>query len=419
MRSFRPLVAVAALLLLGGLNLATGAEKVLVPGDPPLTQKMLDQYTERWQWYTNIQLSDEQSNKFQRLLVAFWQKKGSPGRQALANGYARDQEKYTQDLRLQGLEQDMNRSQLRLHWTGLIRKDTEPFSRYATALYDEAYRPGGRNNPVLVKGDPPLTQGMIDLDTFIMEMMFDTRLSDEQRREFQQLWIDDWAKQDQRKKQETVKNLEAQADVPTWNIFIRNVKRSFNLPKNIERASKATDAKSRWLAATYGALVKPGSDRNPVLVDSKPPLTQLVVDRYRDYVEVMLDLRGDGFSKPQRQVFQDYMVKEWKTMTPDEREEQLTEMQRWFDAAGEGARGDEAVKLINALRPKCLVRLEADKRESSKWLLKVLADVREKEARQAKDQQMMFDAGRFIIRQMNGDGHWETRKGHVEWVPNK
>jgi hypothetical protein len=166
-----------------------------------------------------------------------------------------------------------------------------------------------------------------------------------------------------------------------------------------------------------GLNLAAGADK--VLVPGEVPLTQLVVDRYRDYVEVIVDLRGDGLTRPQRQVLQDYLVKEWKTMTPEEREDQFAEMQRWFDAAGEGARGDEAVKVINALRPKCLVRLEADKRESNKWLLKGLADIREKEARQAKDQEMMFDAERFIIRQLNGDGHWEYRNGRSQWVPGK
>jgi hypothetical protein len=410
---------VLVVLLLGGLNLAHGADKVLVPGDPPLTQEMMDQSLERWHWFTDIQLSDKQSKEFQRLMIVHWQKQDKSARQGMVRGFKGDQQLYNEYLQLNGQEQELKRLQFRFKLMAVLRKNNAPIHQYLTSLYDEAYKPGGRNNPVLVKGDPPLTQGMVDLDTFIVEMMFDNRLTDEQRREFRQLWIDDWATQDQRKRQETVKNLESQADVPTWNNFIRNVKRAFNLPKNIERASKATDAKSRWLAATYAALVKPGSDRNPVLVDGKPPLTQLVVDRYRDYVEVMLDLRGDGFSKPQRQVLQDSLVKEWKTMTPEEREEQLTEMQRWFDAAGEGARGDEAVKVINALRPKCLVWLEADKRESSKWLLKILADVREKEARQAKDQQMMFDAERFLIRQMNGDGHWEYPNGRPRWVPGR
>jgi hypothetical protein len=419
MNASRMLVALAALLLLSGFNLVTAADKVLVPGEVPLTQEVVDQFLERWQWFTNIQLSDKQSKEFQRLMIVHWQKQDKSARQGMVRGFKGDQQLYNEYLQLKGQEQELKRLQFRFKLMAVLRKNNAPIHQYLTSLYDEAYKPGGRNNPVLVKGDPPLTQGMVDLDTFIVEMMFDTSLTDEQRREFRQLWIDDWATQDQRKRQETVKNLDAQADVPTWNTFIRNVKRAFNLPKNIERASKATDAKSRWLAATYAALVKPGSDRNPVLVDVKPPLTQLVVDRSRDYAEVMLDLRSDGFTRPQRQVLQDYLVKEWKQMTRDEREEQLAEAQRWFDAAGEGARGNEAVKVINSMRPRFLVQLQADNRGSSKWLLETLAQEREREARQAKDQEMMFDAMRYIIRQMNGDGHWEYRNGRSQWVPGK
>jgi hypothetical protein len=37
------------------------------------------------------------------------------------------------------------------------------------------------------------------------------------------------------------------------------------------------------------------------------------VDRYGDYVEVMLDLSvSGGLTAPQRQVLQEYLVKDWK-----------------------------------------------------------------------------------------------------------
>ena len=240
---------------------------------------------------------------------------------------------------------------------------------------------------------------MVDLETFIVEMMLDLRLTNEQRREYGQLWMDDWKKWDQGKRQKIVKNLEFQADVPTWSNYIRNIKRVFNLPKNLERAGKSTDATDRWLVATYTAMTKPGSERNPVLVEGKPLLTQLEVDRYPDYVEVMLDLAiSGGFTAAQRQVFQDYLVKDWKKMTSDEREELLGDIRRWLAAAGEGARGNEAVKIIKALRPKLLARLQADKRESSKWLLEILTQERTKEARLTQAQRRYFEAAQFIIR---------------------
>jgi hypothetical protein len=98
----------------------------------------------------------------------------------------------------------------------------------------------------------------------------------------------------------------------------------------------------------------------------------------------------------------------------------LADVQRWEDAAGSSV--DEAKKGIGALRPKLLARLQTtDNRESSKWLLEIATQERKKAEQMAKDQQMMFDAMRFIIRHMDGGGYWRynssTRRS--EWVPGR
>ena len=134
------------------------------------------------------------------------------------------------------------------------------------------------------------------------------------------------------------------------------------------------------------------------------PLTQLVVDRYGDYLEIMLDLWvSGGLTTRQRQVLQDYLVKDWKKMTDKERAELLADVKHWEEDAGQSV--EDAKKSIRALRPKLLARLQTTaERESSQWLLKTFAEERKKEALQRETQQRNFDAAVRIIRA--GVGSW-------------
>jgi hypothetical protein len=190
-------------------------------------------------------------------------------------------------------------------------------------------------------------------------------------------------------------------------------------PKVFDRWGKNRDAYSRWKLALYESSCKPGSDHNPVLVADKPQLTQLVVDRYRDYVEVMLDLSiSGGLTAPQQQVLQDYLVKDWKRWSTEEREELLGDLKRWTDAAGEGV--EQVKKSINALRPKLLARLQAtDNHESSKWLIEVFGQERKKEKQLSENQRMYFEAAQFIIRQGVGSWQYNQASRRYEYHPNR
>jgi hypothetical protein len=57
MKLCRWLLAGAGLILLVGQNLARGADRVLVPGDPPLTQEVVDLYQQMWEWYCDVELT--------------------------------------------------------------------------------------------------------------------------------------------------------------------------------------------------------------------------------------------------------------------------------------------------------------------------------------------------------------------------
>jgi hypothetical protein len=418
MRATHYLAAVVTLLLMGSYTLARGDEKVLVPGDPPLTQQTFDLYQEMWQWYCDIKLTPEQQREFQKRYIMFWKKRDKASNQKLLATYETMEKEWRDTLKLEGAEQKRKRDKVRDNWMAALRTFKDDLSPFMVSLYDSAYKPGGTKNAILVASDPPLTEKMLELNTCVVEMMFDTPLTDEQRREFRQICIDDWKKADRAKRQDFARTWESQADVPTWNNLVRNVKRAFNLQINIEKARKATTATDRWLVTTYDSLVKPGSERNPILVEGTVPLTQLMVDQYRDYAEIMIDMSfSGGFSLAQRAVLQAYLVKEWKNMTDDEKKDFFADVKEWFDAAGKGTRRDEAMKLINAMRAKSLVRLRGDTRESSKWLLETLAQERKMEANLTELQRIQFEAMRFIIRSSGSSWEFNQTTRRYEYKP--
>src|SRR6516162_9202165 len=98
MNANRCILALTALFLVVGFTPVHAADKVLLAGDPPLTQDMVDQYQERWQWYCDIQMSELQRKEHQRLLVNFWLRKNRAYRQALAQAYDRSHKRYFEDL---------------------------------------------------------------------------------------------------------------------------------------------------------------------------------------------------------------------------------------------------------------------------------------------------------------------------------
>jgi hypothetical protein len=269
---------------------------------------------------------------------------------------------------------------------------------------------------------------MIDVEAATSELLLDLRLTDEQRRKFRDLWIEDWKSWDAAKRQRNAKNTESWTNLPTFSNFARNMHRALDQPRLLEEfRKKDSGGLGRWLLALHEEAIKPGSARNPVLVDTNPQLTQLVVDRYIDYLEIMIDLSlGGGFAEPQRQVLQDYLVKDWKKMSADDRKELLGDVKRWADAAGQGT--DEANKCINALRPKLLAQLRTARDDPrSVWLLEVFDQARALYQQKLAELKRQYDKTQLAIDAMpdgkdHSPGRWEYNPNsgkYDRWVPNR
>jgi hypothetical protein len=77
MNVYRFRLTLTVLVLLGGLTPSRGADRVLVPGNPPLTQKIVELYQRMWEWYCDIRLTPKQRRQHTRHFITFW-KKQSP-----------------------------------------------------------------------------------------------------------------------------------------------------------------------------------------------------------------------------------------------------------------------------------------------------------------------------------------------------
>jgi hypothetical protein len=421
MRAKRVALMVVALLLLGMLNFARGADKVLASGDPPLTQSLLEKRLKYLEWLLDTQFTAKQRTDYQRLLMQTW-KTAKPARQK------RMEEYMTKDAEaLDQMTPEERVAQQRATLPRMIaafEKSTYPGERWIADQYRQLYKPGGPKNPILVAGDPPLTQSMVDLETAVVEMLLDVRLTVEQRQKYQQLVLEHWKKADQEERAKWAKSLGTWAKLPTYTNYRRSVARALDQPRNVETWRKDTSALSRWLTALHQSSSTPGSARNPILVDTDPQLTQLVVDAYCDYIQIMLDLSvSGGFTTPQRKVLQDYLVKDWKRLSAEQRNELLGDLRTWSEAAAQGTAA--ANQCIAAQRPKLLAQLRTARDDArSQWLLEVLGQERQRVERWKKEMEYVAEMQK-IADEMRGNigprGHWEydgnTRRNR--WVPDR
>jgi hypothetical protein len=241
-----------------------GDDKVLVPGDPPLTQETVNVYQEMWEWYCEIKLTPAERQKHTQLFITFWKKKPPTGTKPLLDSYGKMEKVWRGVLELKGAEQQRKRAEMRTLWMTNLRKSTDPVDRLLVSVYDEAYKPGGTRNAILVRVDPPLTQGMVDLDMAVVELILDFRLTDRERDEYQRLFIELWKKLDRDERRKRVGILEKWGDLPGYNNYTRTVKRTLLQPNLVPGWTKQPSDQTRWLTTVYESVFKPGSDRNPI-----------------------------------------------------------------------------------------------------------------------------------------------------------
>jgi hypothetical protein len=343
------------------LNPVWSQGQVLVPGNPPLTQDVVDLFRKGMEWMLDIQLTEQQRGQYQALFIEDWNKKDpAQKRRAIAN--------WKRDFAWLGkLDQmtDAQRAQFRQknqgQYLSRLRSSKSLDDRFLLAEYEKRH--------TLVAGDPPLLTHHMDQRLLFVEWLLDLSLTDHQGQEYQRLFIKEWNNADRSKKAAIVKQIEDWAPaLAKLNLPSRNLNRAAFQPRFLAVWRKdGADVDDRWLLSLYETTYRPGGERNPVLVAGQPPLTQSQVDRYADYLEYVLDLSLSGLNKPKREILRDYVVKDWKKMDRAARQEFLDTLKKWEDIAQRPAERNE---WGSAMRPKMLAQLRlARDDERSLWLL--------------------------------------------------
>jgi hypothetical protein len=229
-----------------------------------------------------------------------------------------------------------------------------------------------------------------------------------------------WKGMDAAGRRKYVQNQATWAKIP-FRSYNNNLQRAFIQARGLDYGRKSDAPQvNRWLTALYDETYKPGSWRNPVLVDGTPPLTQQLADRYRDYMEVMLDLSvSGGFTEEQRRTLQDYLVKDWKQMTAEDRDALLGDLKTWSDATAGGSPA-EANKVLPSLRAKVLARLNATRDEpGSRWSLGLVKQERQKFEVLSDIQRQLYETQMKIAHNIEPQGSWHYNglTGDYEWVP--
>ncbi len=357
------------------------ADEILVRGDPPLTRNTVALYQEMWQWYCDITLTPEQRRQLQVLSIRIWPTLDKFTRQRLLTNYATMEKEWREAQQLPAAEREAKRLAVRIQWMNNLRKNTKNIvNRYLVSVYDAAYRPGGRKNPILVRGEPPLTKVLMDQRVRFVEWLLDLSLTAKQRAEHRRLFIKRWKGTDPAQREKLAKGIANWGDwLPGASAYVRNTNRAMVLPRVLAAANvKDANEEDRWVAGLYEATYKPGGPRNPVLVEGAAPLTQALVDRYGDFVEWALDLAPTGgLSGPQRRVLRDYLVKDWPRMDRAARKELLDAVKHWAEVMP--LKPEERTEWHKALQPKLVAELRVARDHArSQWLLEVYTAARHK-----------------------------------------
>jgi hypothetical protein len=398
----------------------SGEDRVLVPGGAALTLHTVQLYQQMWQWYCGLRLSPQQQRRHQDLFVVFWKKQKPAERQRLLAAYKTMNKNWRDILEMKKTDRERERLRVRDSWMTNIGKNREEISLYMVEVYEAAWKPGSPNNPILVASEPPLTRVVMDQRLMFVEWLLDLSLSDSQRRDYQRLFIKGWNSADRAKKADMVKNIQEWGKLlPQQSGYGRNVRRALVRPAMVAVWEKSPYPGDRWLLELYRSAYKVGGKRNPVLVKGEPVLTQAMVDSYGDYLEWTIDLSiSGGLSEAQREVLRDYLVKDWKKMTREQRQEFQGTLDQWTRVTRADPR--KRNELHGALQPKLLAELRTSREPRNVWLLEIHNKDRAEFKRRMEMEKQRHEMVMRIIDSMRPTGRWEynpvTRR-HDRWVP--
>ena len=297
-------------------------DRLLVSGNPPLTEATAEAVAKFYEWALDVRLSEPQYLAFERLLADRWKRPGGTTRADIV----KDRDQWGEITRMgvvaRGELQPRAQSSV-LTW---LRGHNDDLSRWLLARHADAHQ-------VLAAGNPPLTQGLADRMADYWEWALDVRLAERERRELQQFYVAMWAQRDAAWKQSWI------TVIPAWWTSMASlgpVERTLlrvgvRTKVLAEIRQNPAEPFNRWRVAIYQASHRPGGEMNPVLVSGAVPLTQDMVTQYCEFVEWRWRLQLTGLGAQQRQQLQQFLIADWRSGGENARRAVLADLAWWQD----------------------------------------------------------------------------------------
>jgi hypothetical protein len=300
-----------------------GQDRLLVPGNPPLTAAGVAVAAQFYEWALDVRLSEAQYRDFERLLADRWKQSGDGG--AAKAEILKTKERWAEIVGMRvsarGEIQPRVQDSLLTRLRGSARGDDA--ARWLLARYAEGHQ-------VLASGNPPLTKALADRMADYWEWVLGIRLGERERRELLQFQIAQWAQRDAAWKRNWI------TVIPAWWTTMANlgpVERTLlrvQARTNVLAEIRGDPAEpfNRWRHARYQAAHNPGGEMNPILVAGSVPLTQDMVTQYAEFVEWRWRLQLTGLGAQQRQQLQQLVVADWRRGDEAARQAFLADL-RW------------------------------------------------------------------------------------------
>jgi hypothetical protein len=297
-------------------------DRVLVSGNPPLTEATVAAAAKLHEWALDVRLSEPQYLEFERLVADRWKQPGGGARADIVQASSR----WSEITRLRVTERGEIQPRMRDSILARLRGSGDDAARWLLARDAEAHR-------VLAPGNPPLTRALEDRMADYWEWVLDIRLGERERRELQQYYVAMWAQRDAAWKRNWI------AVIPAWwttmaslgpvERTLLRVQARTNVMAEIRQ--NPSEPFNQWRLARYQAAHRPGGELNPILVAGAVPLTQDMVTQYCEFVEWRWRLQLTGLGAQQRQQLQQLVVADWRSGNETARQSFLADLAWWLD----------------------------------------------------------------------------------------
>jgi hypothetical protein len=297
-------------------------DRLLVSGNPALTEAATEAASKFYEWALDVRLSEPQYREFEQLLADRWKQPGSAARADIVK--AGDQ--WGEITRMLVVARGEIQPRVQNSVLAWLRGSNDDVARWLLARHADAHR-------VIASGNPPLTQGLSDRMADYWEWALDVRLGERERREVQQFYVAMWAQRDAAWKQSWI------TVIPAWWTSMASLG---PVERTLMRVGVRTrvfaeirqdpaEPFNRWRLALYQASHRPGGEMNPVLVSGSVPLTQDMVTQYCEFIEWRWRLQLTGLGAQQRQQLQQLLVADWRSGDESARRAFLADLAWWQD----------------------------------------------------------------------------------------